>query len=278
MSAIDKFEGMVEGVVEGSMSRLFRSKISLVDIQKRLERTMEQRREVAVGKAYVPNRYEVFLHPSDFQHVTSDILPKPQAEKSLTEHVHNYAQSRSFIFGGGRPLVWLNANEQVRRRSIMIKAYTVDPNQARAAQVPVPTMTHSGQIPSQSFQADMNGGTSIMNIGALSLNGDHRPGTVARPDASLIALEYDHNNPSKFIRFNKDVTIGRGLDNDVVYSEETRVSRQHARIEFKYGQFLLFDLNSTNGTLVNGRPVTQIVLTPGDRISLGGFEVLFQVG
>lgn len=275
MSAIDKFEGMVEGVVEGSMSRLFRSKISLAEIQKRLERTMEQRREVAVGKAYVPNRYEVFLHPADFQHLTSEVLPKIQAEHSLTEHVFNYAHSRNFIFGGGRPLVWLNANDTVRRRSLMIKAYTVDPNQAKTAKAPAPSLAPDWH-PSPEM---LNGGTAVMNIGALPLNGEHRPaGAVARPEATLVALEYPSNNPAKYIRFNKDVTIGRGLDNDVIYSDETRVSRQHARIEFKYGQFLLFDLNSTNGTLVNGRPVTQIVLTPGDRISLGGFEVLFQVG
>lgn len=275
MSAIDKFEGMVEGVVEGSMSRLFRSKISMAEIQKRLERAMEERREVAVGKAYVPNRYEVFLHPADYQHLTAEVLPKIQAEQTLTEYIFNYAHARSFIFGGGRPLVWLNPNESVRRRSLMIKAYTVDPNQARVTQVPVPSLAPDLNASSEI----LNGGTAVMNIGALPLNGEHRPvGAVARPEATLVTLEYPNNHPSKYIRFNKDVTIGRGLDNDVIYSDETRVSRQHARIEFKYGQFLLFDLNSTNGTLVNGRPVTQIVLTPGDRISLGGFEVLFQVG
>jgi hypothetical protein len=275
VSAIDKFEGMVEGVVEGSMSRLFRSKISLAEIQKRLEKTMEDRREVAVGKAYVPNRYEVFLHPTDFQHLTAEILPKIQAEHSLTEYVFNYAHSRNFIFGGGRPLVWLNPNESVRRRSLMIKTYTVDPNQARVTHVPAPSLA-----PDLHATPDMlNGGTAVMNIGALPLNGEHRPvGAVARPEATLVAQEYPNNHPSKYIRFNQDVTIGRGLDNAIIYADETRVSRQHARIEFKYGQFLLFDLNSTNGTLVNGRPVTQIVLTPGDRISLGGFEVLFQVG
>ncbi|MBN9386593.1 MAG: DUF3662 domain-containing protein [Chloroflexi bacterium] len=274
MSAIDKFEGMVEGVVEGSMRGLFRSKISLAEIQKRLERIMEERREVAVGKAYVPNRYEVFLYPADFQYLTTTILPKIQAEQSLTEYVFNYAHSRNFTFGGGRPLVWLNSNESVKKRHLMIKAYTVDPNQARVAQAPAPSLAPDLEVKS----GMLNGGTAVMNIGALPLNGEHRPaGQVARPQATLVALEYANNNPSKYIRFNKDVTVGRGLDNDVIYSEETRVSRHHCRIEFKYGQFLLFDLNSTNGTLVNGRPVTQIVLTPGDRISLGGFEVLFQV-
>jgi hypothetical protein len=273
LSVIDKFEGMVEGVVEGSFSRLFKSKLTLADLQKRLERVLEQRREVAVGKSFVPNRYEIFLHPEDFASLTNQSLPKAQAERSLTEYVENYARQRHFVFGGGRPRVWLSPSPEVKRRSLAIKSYTVDPTQARATQAPRPGAA-------QSTPADaLEEGTSILNVGALPLTGEQRPvaGLIARPEASLIVLEYPKDHPSKVIRFNKDVTIGRGLDNDIVLHEEQRLSRHHARIEFKYGQFLLFDLNSTNGTLVNDRPITQIVLTPGDRISLGGLEVEFQV-
>ncbi|HEX2913232.1 MAG TPA: DUF3662 and FHA domain-containing protein [Chloroflexia bacterium] len=275
MGAIDKFEGMVEGVVEGSFSRLFKSKLSLAEIQKRLERAMEERREVAVGKSYVPNRYEVFLHPEDFSILIAEALPKADAERSLTEYVLNYARQRQFIFGGGRPRVWLSPSDQVRKRTIFIKAFTVDPNQARSAQAPVPSLSTESLAP----ELPLSEGTAVLNVGAMPLTGEYRTGhgVVARPEAALIVLEYPKNHPSKEIRFNKDVTIGRGLDNDIVFHDERRLSRHHARIEFKYGQFLLFDLNSTNGTLVNGQPVTQIVLTPGDRISLGGLEVLFQV-
>ena len=274
MGAMDRFEGLVEGVVEGSVNRLFKSKLSLAELQKRLERTMEERREVAVGKAYVPNRYEVFLNPEDYGLLTTEALPKAQIERSLSDHVLTYAGQRNFVFGGGRPRVWLTASDSLRRRSLAIKAYTVDPNQARSAQAQAPNLT--GQDESQT--QNLSEGTAVMSLGALPLTGEQRPvGVVARPEASLHVLEYPNDHPSKHIRFNKDVTIGRGLDNDIVFHNDDRVSRHHARIEFKYGQFLLFDLNSTNGTLVNGRPVTQIVLTPGDHISLGGLDVVFQV-
>ncbi len=272
MSVIDKFEDLVEGVVEGSFSRLFKSKLTVADLQKRLERVLEQRREIAVGKAYVPNRYEVFLNPEDFTILTTQSLPKSQAEKTLTEHVLSYARQRNFLFGGGKPLVWLSPSPEVKRRTLAIKSYTVDPAQARAAHAPLP-----GKNQSAPPAPGMDGGTAIMNVGALPLTGELRSGSISRPEASLIVLEYPKDHPSKVIRFNKDVTIGRGLENDIVLENERRLSRSHARLEFKYGQFLLFDLNSTNGTLVNNRPVTQIVLTPGDRISLGGLEVLFEV-
>src|SRR5215212_8687841 len=100
-------------MVEGSFSRLFRSKLSLAEIQKRLERAMEERREIAVGRAYVPNRYEVFLNPADFQDLTASRLPKAQVEQSLSEYVAAYARQRNYIFGGDSgPRVWLSASDQ----------------------------------------------------------------------------------------------------------------------------------------------------------------------
>jgi hypothetical protein len=270
---IDKFEGIVEGVVEGSFSRLFKSKLTLADLEKRLERVLEQRREVAVGKSYVPNRYEIFLHSDDFVELTGN-LPKAQVEQTLTDYVLNYARQRHFIFGGGRPRVWISASPEVKRRSMAIKSYTVDPAQVRPTHAPKP----ESNLSASSFSA-LDEGTAILNVGALPLTGEQRfiPGLIARPEASLTVLKYPNNHPSKVIRFNKDVTIGRGWDNDIVLNEEQQLSRHHARIEFKYGQFLLFDLNSTNGTKVNGRPVTEIVLTPGDTIELGDVKIQFQV-
>ncbi len=275
MGVIDRFEGMVEGVVEGSFSRLFRSKLSLAEIQKRLERVMEERREIAVGRAYVPNRYEVFLNPSDFQDLTTARIPKAQAEHSLTEYVVAYARQRNYSFGGGSgPRVWLSSSDQARRHGIVIKSFTVDPNQVRAAQSQMPAMDSLAPT----LSALPAYGTAIMNIGALPLTGQNRlSGPVARPEASLQVLEYPSSHPMKVIRFNKDITLGRGLDNEIIFHDDSRISRHHARIEFKYGQFLLFDLNSTNGSYVNSRPVTQIVLSPNDRISLGGLEMVFQV-
>lgn len=49
------------------------------------------------------------------------------------------------------------------------------------------------------------------------------------------------------------------------------VSRRHARVAPDGAGHLLVDLDSTNGTLVNGRPVTRHRLAPGDRVQLGPF-------
>jgi transcriptional regulator with GAF, ATPase, and Fis domain len=65
------------------------------------------------------------------------------------------------------------------------------------------------------------------------------------------------------------ITIGRALDNDVRLGS-TKVSRHHSRIENQNGQAWVIDLNSANGTSVNGERVDRRLLSPGDRIELGG--------
>jgi pSer/pThr/pTyr-binding forkhead associated (FHA) protein len=70
------------------------------------------------------------------------------------------------------------------------------------------------------------------------------------------------------------VNIGRRLDNTLVV-DDPRVSRNHAQLRAIKGRFVLFDLNSTGGTYVNGQRANQTVLYPGDVISLAGVSLIF---
>jgi hypothetical protein len=70
------------------------------------------------------------------------------------------------------------------------------------------------------------------------------------------------------------INIGRRTDNHLII-EDARVSRNHAQIRFSRGAFTLFDLNSTGGTKINGQPVRQAPLKPGDVISLSGFPLIY---
>ena len=70
------------------------------------------------------------------------------------------------------------------------------------------------------------------------------------------------------------ITIGREEDNDVQLNDE-RVSRIHAKIQEDHGQVILTDLNSTNGSRVNGHPVQLRVLQPGDHLQIGRCTLLY---
>jgi hypothetical protein len=65
-----------------------------------------------------------------------------------------------------------------------------------------------------------------------------------------------------------EVLIGRHSSCDVVL-EDLAVSRRHAQLRFRDGSWILQDLDSTNGTRVNGVAVGRCELRPGDRVVLG---------
>lgn len=71
--------------------------------------------------------------------------------------------------------------------------------------------------------------------------------------------------------------IGRGHDNDLVI-DDPRVSRKHLEIRVIRNRFVLFDLNSTGGTFLNGQRTNQGMLYSGDVISLAGVNLVFTQG
>ena len=70
------------------------------------------------------------------------------------------------------------------------------------------------------------------------------------------------------------VTIGREEDNSIQLNDE-RVSRFHAKIQEEGGRFILTDLDSTNGTRVNGHPVHMRIMQFGDTVAVGRSVLLF---
>ncbi|HSH39720.1 MAG TPA: FHA domain-containing protein, partial [Chthoniobacterales bacterium] len=66
-------------------------------------------------------------------------------------------------------------------------------------------------------------------------------------------------------------TIGRAPEN-TMQLEDSSVSGRHAQLEQVGGEYEVTDLNSTNGTRVNGELVTSVTLRGGDRIRFGKVE------
>jgi transcriptional regulator with GAF, ATPase, and Fis domain len=78
----------------------------------------------------------------------------------------------------------------------------------------------------------------------------------------------------KFDLNRKSTRIGKKEDNDVMLMDNT-VSRHHVEIEQTADSYLLKDMNSTNGTYINGLKVKEAYLSPGDVIKIGSSEIEF---
>ena len=104
-------------------------------------------------------------------------------------------------------------------------------------------------------------------------------------DQPLVAMVQDTSLPRLAIHFEgrtwelpllqTQFSIGRAPDNDLVLLDE-KVSRHHARFESRAGCVYLVDLHSSNGTLVDGRPVEQVELRGTEDIRIGSAHLTFK--
>lgn len=86
---------------------------------------------------------------------------------------------------------------------------------------------------------------------------------------------YDFAKDRRYPLIGLRATLGRGTDNDIVISDPG-TSRHHAEVVFNGDDWSVRDNNSTNGTFLNGEPVTQHILSNGDVIELGTTRLEFR--
>jgi hypothetical protein len=103
-----------------------------------------------------------------------------------------------------------------------------------------------------------------------SMTADELPVEAPLPAGAFLIV----NGRRHFALDKTVVNIGRRSDNDLVI-EDSHVSRLHAQIRVREGSYVIFDLGSTGGTKVNGRPIRQHILQPGDVIAIGGARIVY---
>jgi hypothetical protein len=79
-------------------------------------------------------------------------------------------------------------------------------------------------------------------------------------DGTLLALDWTGART--------ELLIGRSSACDIVLTDPS-VSRRHVRLVYRDGKWVVHDLHSTNGTMLNGEPIGRSELRPGDRLDLG---------
>ncbi len=100
------------------------------------------------------------------------------------------------------------------------------------------------------------------------------PAAPASPSALLIDRQSGHTYPIRTTR----AILGRERTSGGIVLRDPNVSRRHAEIDFDGAHWLVTDLNSTNGTLVNDVDVDECTLHDGDVITLGLTNLEFREG
>ena len=251
MGIIARLEAFLERLFEAPAGRLGAT-LQPVLLTKRIERAMDTGKAFGAAGVIVPNRYDLHLHPADFaafepyRGSLEDDLAHGAAARARREHYHLVA----------RPSVTLVADPAVPRGDVRVAANVVD-----VAGEPIP----------EPMPAQPSPHTMVLA----------RPGhEVAAPDSASRAFLLVRTEGAPQVRFDLGgalISIGRASDNDVIV-DDPEVSRHHCQLKLQHGAYSLADLGSRNGSWINGQPVSEVALGPGDLIRIGSTEIEFQVG
>ena len=244
---MERVEAFVSRVIEGWSARMFGAKLQPVQIAKRLIRAMEANQTISLSKTFVPNSYVVSLGPVDFAQFDQY---RKSLERDLAETLLGAARDRSFTLLA-YPSVEIERDDDMPPGDIRVSCAMVDASGDEVAADP------------KALGAVESGHTMVLDREALMKDRPRAPrASIEQRDGPAVPLGPD------------PVLIGRDPQNDVVL-DDRRVSRKHAEVRLRLGRYTLYDLQSTNGTYVNGRRVAEKVLEDKDKISIGGLEIVF---
>jgi len=236
-------EESLEKCIEGFIKDNSGSKIHPVDIAKKLAREMRDGRRVSVRNIYVPNEYTVHLNKSDWESVShfSALL-----SRELQEYLRKKAEERKYTLAGP-PVVKFSPDENLAGGKIRLESRFSEAPPDEGSALEEEEMEHTQRyLPVKEI---IRAGVVPQVYGRLRVDGGPDKGKTF----DLTAVS---------------VILGRRADCDVVLNDSS-VSRRHARLDFYRGRFTITDLESTNGTRVNGVRINSKALEPEDVISLG---------
>jgi hypothetical protein len=214
---------------------------------------MDEHRTISVSRVYVPNEYSVYLSPNDreqFKGYEGSLIGE------LQDYLIEHARRESYALLSS-PRVVMHTDDDLSIGEFGIATRMVQPDgrgaperDAPAEQVePGATMIYKPKAPPPTEPVAEAVGLEREEV-SLTMNGRRRVLTERR------------------------VVLGRSKECDVQVSD-ANVSRRHAELRQEGSSWWIVDLDSTNGTEVNGKRVPRAKLADGDKITLGSTDLVF---
>jgi len=237
MNILREFEKKLEELFEGVFLRAFKSGVQPVEIGKKLIRELEDHKAIGVSRIYAPNRFEVGLSPKDFSRFESfQSVLAAEFENLLIAYIKENAYGVV-----DKPEVSFREVDRLREGEFWIRTWI------------------EGELPPAQRKKKKG----------------ERKEIEERLEKPTLELMDAGDVPPVFPLEGDEIKIGRLQANDIVLPDPN-VSRVHARIERRNKSFFILDLDSTNGTYLNEKRVTEAKLKDGDIIRLGSTRLLFR--
>jgi FHA domain-containing protein len=274
MGVMRRFEDLVENLVQGAFTRPFSIKEG--ELAAALVQTMDDKWR---DNGQLANEYIISLSRRDYKTLKPRLdaeqanahPPRDDKERAVTligrlqlalrdAAYRKYRQTFSSF-----PSIFFEEHPRLGNGQVRVLAEVVAVQSQQAGQVtPDPLVEATRAMTPEEAQW----------LARQAQQPSHPQPAGTLPPAWLTLLRPQRGAPMQITK--QTVHIGRNQANDVVVNDK-RVSRYHAEVRYEHGQFMLYDLGSTNGVGINGVLTRQPVpLKNGDLIGVGDFVFVFQ--
>jgi hypothetical protein len=318
MNPFKRLETTLASLLEGGFGRLFRAEVRPIEIARKLAREMDEHRTTSVSRVYAPNEYAVWLSPEDrarydgveddlIEELCAYLLEHARSENLtlvspplITFHTDEHLSLGEFGIqarlvrpdehgdGGEGEFGWGSSEPQrPREGGAQERDWGHEPqwggHQSGAQERDFPPYRPGAQAQGEWVSpapgalrgappdAEDQHGQTMIYSGSRRLR-EPLEESRARPPRALLSI-----GGRRLLVASDGAVIGRSRDCDVVL-DDAGVSRRHAYVRSAPEGWTIEDLRSTNGVLLNGRPLHGVhPLRVGDRIELGSTEIVFEL-
>ena len=281
MGFMQRFERSLENSTSDAFARVFGGALTPLEVEHALRRESgDKLQELPDGQLLSPNHFIVTLSPGDAQRFANDEATSPRV---VSRHLDSYLYDQDWGVVGD-VVVEFTEPDDLRDGQYRLMSECNDKVDAR--QLPRFISTRStgpaSNISPNATAFGNNGGNNhgdTDNTNGAGSDGIRGGGSGAQNNAGIshTAMLVDKESGNTLCVLSPGATlVGRG--DDVVFRiPDTGVSRHHARIDWDGVTATITDLNSTNGTAVNGIRISQWQLSNNDEIIMGHTHFLIRI-
>jgi hypothetical protein len=311
MGILRRIESSIEGVFEGTFGRAFRANVEPVELARKLAKELEDGKVVSVTQTYAPNEFTVYLNPKDRERF-ADYEASLRTELSV--YLADHARREGYVVSS-RPKVLFETEPRLSVGtfgiSTRLHAPDAEPAVEPAAEEPPAEPEPASEPVAEEPEEPVLDVPDVPVVVVPELPVEPPlpalPVPAAEPVLDAAPVEPPAPQPApepapaetrlfspseaaaaglgsdaaividgRRVSIERDVTvIGRSSACDVVL-DDANASRRHAELRLRGRAAVLVDLESTNGTAVNGRRIREQPLSDGDRITIGSTALTFE--
>lgn len=279
MGVLKKFEQRLEGLVNGTFAKVFKSEVQPVEIAGALQRECDNNATIwNRDRTVVPNDFIVELSTPDFERLSPY---SGQLGDELAGMVRDYAKQQRYTFMGPIKVHLEKADDldtglyRVRSRTLASSTSQPQPHPGGHSPQHQPPHAPQGQGGGYGYPQGPPAGAPPMPSSPPPGGGGPRPagGRPAAPGGTQVRRWIEINGTRHQIS-RATLVMGRSTEADVRI-DDPGVSRRHCEIRTGTPSTIQ-DLGSTNGIVVDGQHTTRATLRDGSRIVVGSTTVIYR--